>query len=151
MFLLSCLHRGASRARAIAAPRVVSRLTTGNVQTRHGDVCGSVRALYSCNCSVVQARNTRTNCHVTSHAFRLPRIGLLISLMRSSGFVAAGGSQRLVNGLRRLIDGGSTGGLRHRIIITSHGGADGRGVCCDISIVRSTVTRGQRVHFRCFS
>lgn len=147
--LQGVLLRGASRGRKLASDRVLTRLTLCKVATRQGDLCSSLRILRGFKVSVYGDGSSAIGCCITDERFRLPRLGLLISTVRDSGFVARGGDVSLVRGLRKLTDIRSNGRLRQRIFITGETGAVGRQVCCSISGVRGTVTLGHGVSFGC--
>ncbi len=151
LVLQSVLRARASRGRPLDLRRVHTVLRTQNISTRHGDLCSSFRRLQLVKRSVIAIQSAAIQCCVKRHAFSLPRLHLLISTIRSSGFVATGGDRALVHGLRGLADQRRTINLRHRIIISHHVGDVGRDVCCGISTLRRTVTSSRRITFRCFS
>lgn len=150
MCLVHVFLRRASRRRPVSIGRLVTCLGDLKVDTRHGAICSSVRALQGFKVSVLGQQRRPTNFCLTDQRFRLPRLELLISTMRSSEYVAGKGSQRLVEGLRDLTDICRSERLQQRKFTRGHVQAVGRGICCDVSVVRHTLARSERVSFRCY-
>lgn len=149
--LTGVLLGGASTGRSVALSRVLSGLRTCSIATTEGDLCSSVTRLGSFNVGARGARcNEAIRCGIVNEAFRLTRLGLLISSITTTGFVARRGSGRLVGGLRDLADERRTTALRHRMCITKEIGAVGDSVVGGISTVRGTVTGGSDLSFRCY-
>lgn len=133
----------------ISAARLVRLLSRRKVAYREGDVCSSVGTLGGVGIPILDSSNTGGKFCLGRHTFRPTRVGLLVSTIGSTNFVAPGGATSLARGLGGLLSMGRTGRLASRMCYRITGGYGGRRVCRAVGVLSITVGGYRGIGFRC--